>query len=801
MIIRYVNIEVGALEGTGTSLTSPWNFVQLTASLNDGATLSDDRTYYLSGVHYATGENLILDIDKTWPTTNRYIYFDNFPSGDPWRFVNYNTNGDTIIYLTDNSSSYVGRVTFRNGMFETRNGDVSFQNNNETGPVRFNFESVIIKTPFNKRISFAGRGVHSIDGSLLMSQGLQTDNSLTVLYLKNSIFSINDIYGVWAEDYGAVVVSDNTFVGTTATLFPSTNNNFVVEGDMLQNWTSASSLANSVSAYTSTNLSYLQDSFSAISVSGITTQTTENFWNQQRDGIGALYFDPLSGTITSNETSGLTPWTVTYSANPNIFISASKITWDYGDGTATSSYTTQTTATHTYTSAGTEVVATFTSLNGWYTAISNILELSAYESKNLSATIQILSASTSGTVTSASTNFKYYFSATGIEGNIYSYRWYEAGEFQTSAESTTPYSNYEISASHYYDIADVGNHTIWLYLNEKEVKNLTTSANLYLSAVNGATYYVDINSSYTTNGVGTIASPYNYTQFAARIVSGGLGAVKDTYRLRGGRILTRGTNARPWTAIDTDERKKLLIRDWDNSTYGPWILGVTDDYNENNTILSFRGCTLKNGILYNKPKLYGDTKYGGTFEFSNLYNMWVVKQGTGSRITMVPKPSLSASSITEPLISGCNIRGCTIYNDGSWDDNPLSATYDLNIEDTVISKFERVAYDFTSFLSATAYLRNSTFGSTSAVVEEHLIIGTSAASEFGWTLPDDWAMVYGDTGYGNSWAWITAHPATFSPSTFGIGEPPNPGYGYDIYPGYDTGLYGNSRKDYLNEGL
>ena len=72
-------------------------------------------------------------------------------------------------------------------------------------------------------------------------------------------------------------------------------------------------------------------------------------------------------------------------------------------------------------------------------------------------------------------------------------------------------------------------------------------------------------------------------------------------------------------------------------------------------------------------------------------------------------------------------------------------------------------------------------------------------SQFNWTPPSDYPFTKNNDLYDKDIDYIRANKKKLKPFS-GITAPPNPGYNFSAYPGYETGLFGYSRKDYRVSG-
>jgi len=72
-------------------------------------------------------------------------------------------------------------------------------------------------------------------------------------------------------------------------------------------------------------------------------------------------------------------------------------------------------------------------------------------------------------------------------------------------------------------------------------------------------------------------------------------------------------------------------------------------------------------------------------------------------------------------------------------------------------------------------------------------------SQFDWSSPTDYPFTPNNDLYDKDIDYILANKKKLRPFD-GITSPPNPGYNFSAYPGYETGLFGYMRKDYITSG-
>jgi len=791
-----INLSADSTEGVGSNI-SPYNYEQFVVELSANDETTDINTFYLRGFRpvSATSIDESTSAENVWPLTKKSIVIDSWED-DPW----------TIQFSSDfylkSSVDWFSKVEIKRGLLSFDPMYLRFSKDEDVLVV---FDGCWLNGTFKDSSSYYSGGTLKYLGDTLQNFRLFNTNFSDVDF-QNSI-----IYSSSANDYYLIentVFTNFSFDNTVSNRYiwnETSANKFNIlnpssfgltylidycsNNDLWDSTNAKSSVfLSAVSAFDTNNLSYLGDSFSNIDIQGNLDYCSPAFFGGKRDGIGALYFDPLDVTLSADPISGSVPWTVSATHNAFTNFSASNILLSWGDSSVTSTSTLNL-LSKVYAEKGTyEISATTLTKNGWYTDES-YLTVYPYSGLVSATDLLIFSAVDSLTpVTSGGSNRIYYLSAAGVYGTPYEFI-FSANTFNVSASSDIAIQ--KVSASNFFDITPLGNNIIWLYFNKDQINEFSLSANLNLSASPSATFYVDLET--TTSGDGTTALPFNYSQFLVYVTSGGFGSINDSYRLKGVKYITKDTNTSlSWYPFNVDSRKKFTIRDWDVSDYGPWMLSVVESEYPANSILNFEGTLLKNGIIYNKAYKYGSYYYGGTMKFSSLYNMWVVSQGEGQFIEWCP---VDESSKTE--LSGVQIKGCTINSKWMKDNltNYNSESYIFKVEDSVLSDFCKNFNLPNSFLSAVGDFKNNAFGTTEDNIESSILNSTFVNNVFGWTVPDDWPLLVDNEGYGEDFAWLSANPTTFRPFS-NIPTPPNPGYGFSLYPGYHIGLYGYKRIDW-----
>lgn len=258
-------------------------------------------------------------------------------------------------------------------------------------------------------------------------------------------------------------------------------------------------------------------------------------------------------------------------------------------------------------------------------------------------------------------------------------------------------------------------------------------------------YYVDINNDYSTTGVGTPSSPYNYSQFIA-------GGSSATYRLKGSRNLDSTALIRGNTANVGN------VEAWDPLLYGPWRIKSTSyfNYNAGQIVPGYMSggivdCLYASVVLRVMSNMLINTQQGLTFQ---AYN-----GGTGRNVNVYGSTFNCNTDMTADV--GISFNDC-IFDSSFYGTNLSNGTYN----NCVLSMA-----DWTG--------------------------GAKNNCQFSWT-PPIWP----------SWdapkEFFYKSDLNFST----IATPPHPGYGYPDYagvyfsdygignfPGYNLNLWGNVRDD------
>lgn len=328
-------------------------------------------------------------------------------------------------------------------------------------------------------------------------------------------------------------------------------------------------------------------------------------------------------------------------------------------------------------------------------------------------------------------------------------------------------------------------------------------------------YFVNINSSYdlSANNYGTSADPLNFSEFQLYLST--LGANGNTYYLQGMRIIELPiAEPMPYIAINSNFESTIDV--WDGEVYGPWILISEDYYVSNNMILDFKYCTLKNGIIYNSPAIFSEQYYGGTLKFSSLYDMWIVNQGLNSKLIFYPYSTESSvilqntytsandnyqntynienieyqntySSTSGTTLPYTNVFGCTIYSENGVYDVGLES--DININDSVFFNFNNTNNQFSL---ADITINNSVFNTSAITISADFNSIILANSQYNFDIPTDFAFKTDSSSYLQNIDWLRNNLNVLQ-SFAGINTPPQPGYGYSGYIGYEKGLFNSNR--------
>jgi len=791
----YVNINnsYDNVNGTGDIL-SPFTYAQFSADAKSSS--SPSRTYFLKGKRESSAKvggfdliaganHEILDIKGSAGST---IKITTWPEEiDPWR-IKYNSRSDNTFF--EFRTFGVG-LEVSNGMIHTTSGGLSF-NDATNSNTNTNISNLYLRS--NHGIYLRNKDFYNIYGSTLISDdvgisGCLIGNNFDTVVLKNNIFSLDGFaFGngsVFSLDYGAWTSGTYGF-GTAHSVFVSNVTNFQ------QDFTKPSIFSTDIFNITKEDLDYLSDDFKTISIRGDSSvPKKESSFGVDRDGVGFLYFD--QGVVSGGPDvfSGEVPLDVTLQYR--VTTSAGTGSIDWGDGTTDNfprvAENEVVSNNHTYTEVNTffpELIVN--SFNNW-----NVLnDLSSSEDRAItisadgetSATFFILDNETSATTTSAYTFTDFIVSADVVPfgSSLFEYTYYWGDGTSTSESSESPI-DFPIVRKQY---KEVGTYDILL------VSNGVNSATdvISVSANPVTTFYVDVSVEYVSVGDGSDSNPFNYNQFVSKISYNGDARRHDIFKVRGFKRITRDGNTSPYNAISTDKDKYLVIDSWNPNSNGPWVFDVVGDSADasNNVMLDFEGSTIKNGVIYNEPSKNSSFEdVGFSLTITNAKTMYILNQGIDGKIVLAPTDNES--------LSGVNIIGCTIRNDGEYSEKTSAVNdeeYVFNLHDSVVIGFSADSV----FLSADFDARNNVFSNIDEHVSASFIDPNFVENQFEYSnypTGSDYPFSVNNIFYNEDMDIIKENKSLLAPFS-GINYPPNPGTGANEYSGYDVGLFGTNRN-------
>jgi len=310
------------------------------------------------------------------------------------------------------------------------------------------------------------------------------------------------------------------------------------------------------------------------------------------------------------------------------------------------------------------------------------------------------------------------------------------------------------------------------------------------------------NSSYITSGLpfagditsyydGTEDFPETYNNFCNLISSASNTYENQIFKIKGYKLVSATTDS----IINTDYTKNFVLDAWSSSAYGPWMI-VKDDTYLYNKRLSFVGSDIRNCIIYNKPSVLN--LVGSEIDILKTHDAYVICQGTNSILGL---KSITINSVENEI----EIIGSTLYTENGFNIIPFSAGYNsntINIIDSVIVNKGGYVYDTNTNYVTSGYVYNSCFNqSYNNIIYGFLIYtpyklrGDLQYNQYNWNPPLNYPLKRNMIGYGENLDYLIDHKEILKPFS-GIDTPPNPGKNYDIYPNYETGLFGYSRKNY-----
>jgi hypothetical protein len=782
----YVKIS-NAYVSTGLGSTfSPFTFTQFVDRLSS-TTVSDE--YYVSGTRIINTDLLMTISGATcvisaWGEDPYYIVGN---SADIYFAIGSNSLNiyDMILGCTLSTTT---EVLFDSTEDEARSQNLVIDNcyiNLTTYNIGFeDFNSVIVRN------------------SNLVADKIIGQNIVSMSFV-NDIFDVSDIDCTEDNDVDVFTLDNCAFTSATAG-FTTDDTDWT---NVQELWARPDDIFNaSVSAISADSFHYLSADFGTITISG-DTDYTNTWYNGRRDGIGSLYFPALSGVSVSASLVSAAPNTtisfVLSGNNPFTVFSATSATY-YFDDENTSAVNTNSTLAHIYSATDYyNTSAVMISKNSWYTVTTPVQVILVGAFTVIIKVYDAFGNDKTGGVLRPLSYVSVSASANGYDG-IDSYVW-DFGD----ATGSVPVSGITNPDNTYY--IGLGMKTISLTAHAvEETFSATANTTLGISALTSA-YYVNITSAYDANtgNIGTLADPYNWDEFKTRVESFVSADYSDTYYLSGSRKLTQPTTGQNVLAINS--LKNLTIDCWENSaTHGaPWLLEIEDWTTTNaNSILSAVGTTLKNGIIYNKR--YISPGYGGTLKITNVYDMFIVYQGTYAGIEIDPWNFVLYCGGTCGVVmpsADSNIIGSTLYLSGNgFTDNfvvgdyseiYLPATqqtgYNLDLIDSVFVNLD--LEDSNYFSAADVYIRNSTFNRASSAIEADFDISANDDSQFGWSPPVSYPFTPSHRLYDKNIEYVILKKGDLVPFS-DIDMPPNPGYGASAYSEYDTGLWGYARNQY-----
>lgn len=782
MSLFYVNID-DSYSSTGIGSTSnPYQWSQFLSNIS--GTNAQTDVYYLSGTRTISEDTTVSISAAQLVTLSAWG-----PNNEPWRIkassnsLSFNIGGDVNIY---------------DGMFQSQ--DMNFFGNDinsKTGDLTLNNCHLYVLTGteldiyYKNNINIVNSNIYSDSFELFRVGNCIVINSILRLNDFVNAGDVNNIsirHSVLSRDYEDYTASDSMSVS-----------------NIQENWSDAvDTFGTDVDGLNQGNLHYLSASFNTITEKGDTDYVNSTWWSgTRRDGVGSLYFPPISASsieISASQTSADTGSTISVSLSGlNVFTqqSATSATYDFGSVT---SATNDGNTNHTFTSAGIYPIdCDVLSHNEWYSTDLTDLIITI---GTFIVTISILkpdNTDVDGTSANPLVNLRLSAVTQGIPADRYV--WDVGGNITSSTSNyiTCAFSNIglkSISVSAYSEADDPA------YCGEVDLSTLyqTDTASIDIEVLNEE-YYVDINSSYDSSSthLGTAVDPFDWVEFKTLVE--GTGGYSDIYRLSGSREITQSAVGSR-NVLGITKNKNMIIRDWDVSACGPWVIYVKDwSVSDSNSILSAAGTTLRNGIIYNKG--IGNPLKGGKIILTNTYNMFIVYEGTYSHISIDPYNSVISASAVTPSANS-NIIGSTLYLSGNgWTDDFDSSeyssqtTYDMQLQDCVITNISPSAVG--EFSNTNWYIYHCTFNDSHADVTSNYNLLQDVSNQYDWNSPSDYPFTSNNDLYDQNIDFINNNKIKLRPFD-NIGKPPNPGYGYDSYTNYDTGLFGYNRKDYSTSG-
>jgi len=804
----FVVITNGYATGAGPvgGRDNPWDWDRFISELeysqiNESYPVGDfrDIIFYLSGTRStsASGQVIAISANSNTRDSNTVTYTFSGWDGEPYRIYGPNAIRWDTKFISDlRIHDMMLTLPTTNFIFapldvdQQRRGTVYFDNCHIAAGGTFYFSQF-------QEVQFVNCNIKANGFTVVNDFRFYNVGGVDI---KNSIMDVSDIWAT-VPDVGFVSLY-NVALTSAVSDYTAYQEGLVTYETIQENWPSATAFGLDAPDLVQSALNYVNDDFGNISaVDGDTTYTSKWWDDTTRDGIGALYFPTISGVgISASSAIGGFPITsdFVFSGNdPFTVFSATEATYSFGEDFTTSSVSANDVITKEFSGYGRwDVDATITSFNQWYTTATDTFVISAYNLSGSSVTFDFRNIWTSATITSANIYDTILLSANVAPpeyGFQYLWDFGDGTSVETFSESTT---------THFWETSGTKTVVLTVWNNFGDVS--ASDTNTFSVSAIIQILYVNINSSYTcaAPNSGTISDPLNYNEFVGRLETSG--TFGDIYRLQGSRVLTKPTGAStPWYPISADPNMNFQIEAWDMSAYGPWVLIPEDYATSDNTRLSLAGTVLRNGIIYNKT--FGwPTRYGGQIYVSNLYDVYVVCQGEGSYITLVPSPSGTTrrdGQVSEVDLSGVNIIGSTLYTTSGYYDEATDA-HTVSLIDSVFRNLQNVsANDETlsgSFSAADVVILYCAVSNASSDVAGDFNITSASSVQYNWTPPTDYPFTPDNDLYNKDIAYILIKKSQLRPFD-GIGFPPNPGYNFSAYPGYDTGLFGEDRASYSGD--
>ena len=196
-----------------------------------------------------------------------------------------------------------------------------------------------------------------------------------------------------------------------------------------------------------------------------------------------------------------------------------------------------------------------------------------------------------------------------------------------------------------HEYSDIGSYEIECYVKDTSNNIYTTDIKIVsIGNVDSDIIYVDLNKVATSANYnsGSISDPLAGEEFLTAISTGKIYntsgyndiSTRPIFKLRGNANLTISPDFVAAPAVQVMGGYRSLLDVWDASVYGPWVMKFSDPRVEGGRVVAdFSGAILRGGIIYNTTDSGG--QYGAIFNFTKLYNMYVVCQGTNSKISLV----------------------------------------------------------------------------------------------------------------------------------------------------------------------